>query len=236
ALQPEVVSFHFGLPPKPLLDAVRGAGSRIISSATTVEEAQWLEAQGCDAVIAQGFEAGGHRGMFLATDPFTQVGTFALVPQIVDALKVPVIAAGAIGDARGIAAAFALGASAVQIGTAYLRCPEARTSAVHRKALETARDDQTVITNVITGRPARGIVNRVIRDLGPINPIAPEFPRAYEPLAPLRAHAEQNGLGDYSPLWAGQAAPMCREIPAGALTKMLFEEAITLMKALGRGL
>ncbi len=232
-LRPEVVSFNFGLPPKPLLEAVRAAGSRIISSATTVAEAQWLEAEGCDAVIAQGLEAGGHRGMFLATDPLTQVGTFALVPQIVDAVKVPVIAAGGIADARGIVAAFALGASAVQIGTAYLRCPEARTSQVHRKALEIARDDQTVITNVITGRPARGIVNRVIRDIGPINPLAPEFPRAYEPLAPLRVHAEKNGLGDYSPLWAGQAAPMCREIPAGALTKMLFEEAATLMKALG---
>ena len=235
-LQPEVVSFHFGLPPKPLLEAVRATGTRIISSATTVEEAQWLEAEGCDAVIAQGLEAGGHRGMFLATDPSSQIGTFALVPQVVDAVKIPVIAAGAIGDARGIVAAFALGASAVQMGTAYLRCPEARTSAVHRKALETVRDDQTVITNVITGRPARGIVNRVIRDIGPINALAPEFPRAHEALAPLRAYAEKKGLGDYSPLWAGQAASMCREIPAGALTKMLFEQAITLIEKLGMGL
>src|SRR5262249_34138197 len=155
------------------------------------------EAEGCDAVIAQGFEAGGHRGMFLATDPFTQVGTFALVPQIVDAVKVPVIAAGAIGDARGIVAAFVLGAAAVQIRAAYLWWPGARTSPVHRKALESAQDDQTVITNVITGRPARGIVNRVIREVGPMNPMAPEFPRAYEPLAPLRLHAEKNGLGDF---------------------------------------
>jgi nitronate monooxygenase len=234
-LRPEVVSFHFGLPPRPLLDAVRTAGARIISSATTVTEAQWLEAEGCDAIVAQGFEAGGHRAMFLAIDALTQVGTFALVPQIVDAVKIPVIAAGGIGDARGIVAAFALGAAAVQIGTAYLRCPEARTSAVHRTALETARDDQTIITNVITGRPARGIVNRVIRELGPITPAVPEFPRAHEPLAPLRVHAEENGLGDYSPLWAGQAAAMCRDIPAGALTKMFFEEAVTLMKALGTG-
>jgi len=232
-LRPEVVSFHFGLPPKSLFTAVRATDARIISSATTVKEARWLEAEGCDAVIAQGFEAGGHRGMFLATDPWTQVGTLALVPQIVDAVKVPVIAAGGVGDARAIVAAFALGASAVQIGTAYLRCPEARTSPVHRKALETTRDDQTVITNVITGRPARGIVNRVIRDIGPINPLAPEFPRAYEALASLRVHAEKNGRDDYSPLWAGQAAPMCREIPAGTLTRMLFEEAVTLMNALG---
>ena len=232
-LKPAVVSFHFGLPPKQLLDRVRAAGSRIISSATTVEEAQWLEAEGCDAVIAQGLEAGGHRGMFLAKDAASQVGTMALTPQIVDAVKIPVIAAGGIGDARGIVAAFALGASAVQIGTAYLRCPESCASAVHRKALEQAREDQTAVTNVITGRPARGIVNRVIRDLGPVNPLAPEFPRAADALAPLRATAEQQGSGDFSPLWSGQSARMCREISAGQLTRMLASDALALMKELG---
>ena len=212
---------------------MRAAGSRIISSATTVEEAQWLEAEGCDAVIAQGLEAGGHRGMFLAKDVASQVGTLALTPQIVDAVKIPVIAAGGIGDARGIVAAFALGASAVQIGTAYLRCPESCASAVHRKALEQAREDQTAVTNVITGRPARGIVNRVIRDLGPVNPLAPEFPRAADALAPLRATAEQQGSGDFSPLWSGQSARMCREIPAGQFTRMLASDALALMKKLG---
>src|SRR5215813_1278223 len=217
-VKPGVVSFHFGLPPKPLLERVRAAGSRIISSATTVEEARWLEDGGCDAIIAQGFEAGGHRGMFLAKDVASQVGTMALTPQIVDAVKVPVIAAGGIGDARGIVAAFALGASAVLIGTAYLRCPESRPSAIHRKALEHAQEDQTVVTNVITGRPARGIINRVIRDLGPINSLAPEFPRAADALAPLRASAEPQRSGDFSPLWSGQSARMCREIPAGQLT------------------
>jgi nitronate monooxygenase len=231
-LRPQVVSFQFGLPPKGLLDPIRSAGARIISSATTVQEARWLEAGGCDAVVAQGSEAGGHRGMFLATDPASQVGTFALVPQVVDAVKIPVIAAGGIADARGLVAAIALGASAVQIGTAYLRCPEARTSAVHRKALETVRDDQTAITNVITGRPARGIVNRAIREIGPMNDLVPEFPRATEAVSPLRAHAEKNGLGDFSPLWAGQAAAMCKEIPAGKLTMMLAEEARELMKEL----
>src|SRR3989442_1496502 len=183
----------------------------------TVEEAQWLEAEGCDAVIAQGLEAGGHRGMFLAKDVASQVGTLALTPQIVDAVKIPVVAAGGIADARGIVAAFALGASAVQIGTGYLRCPESRASAVHRKALEHAREDQTVVTNVITGRPARGIVNRVIREVGPMSPLAPAFPRAVDALAPLRAKAEQNGLGDFSPLWSGRSAAVCREIPAGQL-------------------
>ena len=199
----------------------------------TVEEAQWLEAEGCDAVIAQGLEAGGHRGMFLAKDVASQVGTLALTPQIVDAVEIPVIAAGGIGDARGIVAAFALGASAVQIGTAYLRCPESRASAVHRKALEQAREDQTAVTNVITGRPARGIVNRVIRDLGSVNPLAPEFPRAADALAPLRARAEQQGSGDFSPLWSGQSARMCREISAGQLTRMLASDALALMKELG---
>ena len=232
-LKPAVVSFHFGLPSKSLVERVRATGARIMSSATTVAEARWLESEGCDAVIAQGFEAGGHRGMFLATDAASQVGTLALVPQIVDAVKVPVIASGGIADARGIVAAFALGASAVQIGTAYLRCPESRASSVHKKALETAQEDQTVITNVITGRPARGIVNRAIRELGPINALAPEFPLAADAMAPLRSRAESNGSGDFSPLWSGQGAAMCREISAGALTKMLAEEAVRLMKHLG---
>jgi nitronate monooxygenase len=233
-LKPAVVSFHFGLPAKGLVERVRSTGARIISSATTVEEARWLEAEGCDAVIAQGAEAGGHRGMFLTTDVAAQVGTIALVPQIVDAIQVPVIAAGGIGDHRGIVAALALGASAVLIGTAYLRCPESRASAVHRKSLENAREDHTVLTNVLTGRPARGIINRAIRELGPINASAPEFPRAADPLAPLRAKAEQNGSGDFSPLWAGEASAMCREIPAGQLTQMLARKSIELMKQLGK--
>jgi nitronate monooxygenase len=228
-LKPSVVSFHFGLPSRELVRRVRSIGARIISSATTVEEARWLEDQGCDAVIAQGFEAGGHRGMFLATDVATQVGTMALVPQIVDAVRIPVIAAGGIGDARGVVAALALGASAVQIGTAYLRTPESRTSSVHRRALESVRDSHTVITNVFTGRPARGIVNRFIREAGPINLSAPVFPRAADALAPVRAKAEQNGSGEFSPLWAGQAAAMCLEIPAGVLTRRLIEEAIELI-------
>jgi nitronate monooxygenase len=231
-LKPPVVSFHFGLPSKALLDRVRTAGARIMSSATTVAEARWLEAEGCDVIIAQGFEAGGHRGMFLQLDPDTQVGTFALVPQIVDAVKIPVIAAGGIGDARGIVAALALGASAVLLGTAYLRCPESRASTVLRKALESAHDDSTVITNVITGRPARGIVNRAIREIGPLNAGVPEFPRAADALGPLRTRAESTGSGDFSPLWAGQAAAMAQEIPAGALTKMLAEQALRLMKEL----
>jgi nitronate monooxygenase len=219
--KPAVVSFHFGLPSDDLLAVVRSAGARVLSSATTVEEALWLEARGVDAVIAQGVEAGGHRGMFLNEDINTQVGTFALLPQIVDALKVPVIAAGGITDARGVKAALALGAAAVQVGTAYLLCPEATTSAIHRAALRSEVARTTVLTNVFTGRPARGIVNRMVREVGPMSEIAPCFPLAVSVSAPLRAKAESRGSGDFSPLWAGQNVSGCQEIPAAELTRRL---------------
>ncbi len=225
ALKPEVVSFHFGLPEKSLLARVKAAGCRVLSSATTAAEAKWLEANGADAVIAQGYEAGGHRGMFLTGDIAAQVGTFALVPQVADAVKIPVIAAGGIGDARGIAAAFALGASGVQIGTTYLWAAESKISPIHRAALKEAASDGTALTNVMTGRPARGIVNRAIRELGPISDVAPEFPLAGGAMAPLRAKAEAQGSGDFSPLWAGQAASLGRPLPASEVTRRLAEEA-----------
>ena len=230
--RPEVVSFHFGLPDEKLLARVRETGAKIISSATSVDEARWLEDRGCDAIIAQGYEAGGHRGIFLSEDISTQAGTVALVPQVVDAVGVPVIAAGGISDARGIVAAFALGAAAVLMGTAYLLCPESKASAVYRRALKDASDNQTVITNVLTGRPARGIVNRLIREVGPISDEAPAFPFAATPLAPLRAKAEAQDSGDFSTLWAGQAARLAREVPAGALTKQLAREALEKLKSL----
>ena len=229
-LRPEVVSFHFGLPDSALLEHVRSTGAKILSTATTVAEAVWLEQHGCDAVIAQGVEAGGHRGMFLTSDPASQVGTMALVPLIVDAVSIPVIAAGGIADARGIAAAFALGAAAVQLGTAYLRCKESAASSVHRQALATASEESTAVTNVFTGRLARGIVNRLMRDLGAICADAPEFPHAAKALAPLRARAEASGSGDFSPLWAGQAVTFARETDAGALTRELAEEAAALSR------
>jgi nitronate monooxygenase len=223
--RPAVVSFHFGLPAPDLLTRVRQAGCLVMSSATTAAEARWLEARGVDAVIAQGYEAGGHRGMFLTDNIAAQVGTFALVPQVVDAVKVPVIAAGGVGDARGIAAAFALGAAGVQIGTAYLHSPESKISAPHRVALSSSRDDGTALTNLMTGRPARGLFNRVMREIGPIADVAPAFPLAAGALAPLRAKAEAQGSGDFSPLWAGQAAALGRAIPAGELTRKLADEA-----------
>ncbi|APR76024.1 Enoyl-[acyl-carrier-protein] reductase [Minicystis rosea] len=225
-VRPEVVSFHFGLPDAELIERVRAAGAKILSSATTVAEARWLEEKGCDAIIAQGAEAGGHRGMFLSDDTAAQVGTFALVPQMVDAVAVPVIAAGGIADARGIVAAFALGASAVQIGTAYLFTPEATLSAPHRAALRASRDDSTTLTNVFTGRPARGMANRLVREVGPMSPLAPAFPRASIAVAPLRAAAEAAGSVDFSPLWAGQAASLAPSLPAGELTKRLAAEAL----------
>jgi nitronate monooxygenase len=221
--KPAVVSFHFGLPSAALLERVRACGAKLLASATTVDEALWLEAHGVDAVIAQGAEAGGHRGNFLTEDVTTQPGTFALVPQVVRAVKVPVIAAGGIADANGVAAAIKLGAAAVQVGTAYLLCPETTTSAVHRAALKSEAARNTALTNIFTGRPARGILNRVMRELGPMNAAAPAFPLATSAIAPLRAKGEAQGSGDFSPLWSGQNATGCREIPAGELTRALAE-------------
>jgi nitronate monooxygenase len=216
--KPAVLSFHFGLPSAELLAQVRHWGAKILCSATTLDEALWLEKQGVDAIIAQGLEAGGHRGHFLSHDLTQQLGTLALVPQLVRALRVPVIAAGGIADAQGVAAALALGAAGVQVGTAYLLCPEATTSAVHRAALRGPDSRHTALTNIFTGRPARGIVNRCMRELGPMSSAAPAFPLAAPGMAALRAKAEAQGSGDFSPLWSGQNASGCKEIPAAVLT------------------
>jgi nitronate monooxygenase len=226
-LRPPVVSFHFGLPAAPLLDRVRATGAVVLSSATTVAEARWLAEHGCDVVVAQGAEAGGHRGMFLTGSAAAQVGTLALVPQVVDAVDVPVVAAGGIADARAVAAALALGAQAVQVGTAFLRTPEATTSALHRAALAGAADDATVLTNVVTGRPARGIVNRLLGEVGPLSADAPAFPYATAGTAPLRAAAEAAGSAEFSPLWAGQAAPLAREEPAAGVVARLVGRPVT---------
>ena len=220
-LRPEVVSFHFGLPAPELLDRVRRTGAQIWSTATTVDEALWLEARGVDAVIAQGFEAGGHRGMFLTDDVTTQLGTMALVPQVVAAVRLPVIAAGGIADAAGVAAALRLGAVAVQIGTAFLLCPEATTTATHRAALASKAARHTALTNLFTGRPARGIVNRLMRELGPLSELPPAFPGAVNALVPLRAAADKAGREDFSPLWSGQNAHGARSIPAAEVVRAL---------------
>ena len=220
AFRPDVVSFHFGLPAEPLVARVKRAGAKVIAAATTVAEARWLEARGVDAVIAMGVEAGGHRGNFLTHDMADQVGTFSLVPGIVAAVSVPVIAAGGIVDRKGVVAALALGASAVQVGTAYLFTPEAKIHAVYRAALK-ARDRPTAITNVFSGRPARGIVNRLMRDLGAMSDLPPPFPTAADAVTPLRRAAEAAGRDDFSPLWAGESFALAQPMSAAALTRLL---------------
>ncbi len=228
--RPKVASFHFGLPDRALVKRLKAAKILVLSSATTAEEARWLEGEGADAVIAQGAEAGGHRGMFLVDDISRQAGTMALVPQVVDAVKVPVIAAGGIGDGRGVAAALALGAAGVQIGTAFMLTPEAKTGPLHRAALKQANDNSTVLTNVFTGRPARGIVNRIVREVGPMNADAPAFPRAAEATQPLRGPAEAKGSTDFTPLWSGQAPTLAREMPTGSVIARLVVETDAALK------
>ncbi|MDX3905508.1 MAG: nitronate monooxygenase [Pigmentiphaga sp.] len=219
--KPPVVSFHFGLPSADLVARVKSWGAKVMSSATTVAEAQWLEAHGADVIIAQGNEAGGHRGMFLSEDLDGQLGTFALLPQIVRAVRVPVVAAGGIADARTVSAAQALGAAGVQAGTAFLLCPEATTSTVHRAALKSPAAAHTALTNLFSGRPARGILNRLMREQGPISHAAPAFPLATAAIAPLRAKAEAQESGDFSPLWCGQNPSACRERPAADVVRDL---------------
>ena len=228
--KPPVVSFHFGLPSDALMKRVKSWGSKILSSATTRDEAKYLEARGVDAIIAQGSDAGGHRGMFLTDDLETQLPTRLLVPQVTDAVKVPVIAAGGVATARDVTAALALGAHGVQAGTAYLFCPEATTNPLHRAALKSEMAEKTVITNLFTGRPARGIVNRLIREIGPINPAAPEFPLAATAIVALRSRAEPKGVNDFSSMWAGQNSRNCRELGAAKLTQQLAEGVLQVRK------
>jgi nitronate monooxygenase len=229
-LRPPVVSFHFGLPEEGLLARVKASEAIVIGNATTVDEARWLERRGADAIIAQGFEAGGHTGRFLGSDPAEAIGLFALVPLVADAVSVPVIAAGGIGDARGIAAALTLGASAVQLGTAYLHTPEARISSAHRRRL---REGGTVFTNLMTGGLARGLRGRLVDDLGPVRAEAPPYPLASAALAPVRAAAEKVGEYGFGPMWSGQAGPLGEELPAAELTRKLAEGALAILD--GRG-
>jgi nitronate monooxygenase len=218
--RPEVVSFHFGLPDTQLLGRVKRTGAKVISSATTVPEARWLEERGVDAVIAMGVEAGGHRGCFLTDDMTTQVGTMTLVPLVVNAVSVPVIAAGGIAETQGVAAAMALGAAAVQVGTAYLLTPEANIHPLHRAALRSP-GRATAVTNLFTGRPARGIVNRLMSEVGPMSDLVPPFPTAVDAIVPLRKAAEAAGRDDFTPMWAGQSFPLAALRSSADLTTSL---------------
>ncbi|MCV6620311.1 MAG: nitronate monooxygenase [Cellvibrionaceae bacterium] len=219
--KPPVISFHFGLPAPELLDRVKAWGSKVLSSATTMEEGCWLAENGADIVIAQGLEAGGHRGMFLKADLDQQLGTADLVSQLRESISLPIVAAGGINNYSDIVSMMELGASAAQLGTAYLLCNEASTSAVHRAAIKQGTA-QTALTNVFSGRLARGITNRAMAELNFISTLAPEFPYASIALAPLRAAAEQCGRDDFTPLWAGSNYAACTEISAGELTQQLW--------------
>lgn len=229
-LRPAVVSFHFGLPDERLLDRVKASGAIIIGNATTPEEAAWLAERGADALIAQGFEAGGHSGRFLGSDPAEALGLFALLPQIVDRVEIPVIAAGAIAEGRAIAAAFMLGASAVQLGTAYLHTPQAQISQAHRDRLPEGR---TLFTNLMTGGLARGLHGRLVDELGPVRPEAPPYPLAGVALTPIRTAAERQGEFGFGPMWAGQAAPLGKPEDAAGLTRRLATEALALLSPEG---
>jgi nitronate monooxygenase len=222
-LRPRVVSFHFGLPPGDGLKRIKQTGAVVLSSATTVDEARKLEAQGADAIIAQGFEAGGHRGTFTEGDGAGLIGTMALVPQVVDAVRVPVIAAGGIADGRGIAAAFALGASGVQIGTAFLGCPEAVVPAIHRNALHRASDEDTRLTRAFTGRSARALRNRFIDEMKDSDVL--DFPAQVSLTRPLFQAQSEEARMAFLPLWAGQAAPLVRDLPAAKFVDALVAEA-----------
>jgi nitronate monooxygenase len=229
-LRPEVVSFHFGLPDQRLLDRVKAASAVIIGNATTVDEARWLEQHGVDAIIAQGFEAGGHTGRFLGSNPAEAIGLFALLPQVADAVSVPVIAAGGIADGRGIAAALLLGASAVQLGTAFLHTPEARISDAHRARLG---DGRTLFTNLMTGGLARALHGRLVDELGAVRAEAPAYPLASAALAPIRAAAEKQGEYGFGPMWAGQSAPLGQARPAAELTRRLAADALAILSPRG---
>lgn len=231
AHRPEVVSFHFGLPDAAALARVKATGAVVLSSATTVAEACWLEAHGADMVIAQGLEAGGHRGTFLGAPVGDQPGLFALLPQVAAAVSVPVIAAGGVVDARTIAAALMLGARAVQMGTAFLRCPEASVAPAHRAALAAARDDNTRATRLFSGRPARGIVNRLVADLADLEDQAAPYPAQLSLVSPLKTGAPDAAVADFAALWSGQSAALTRALPAGDLVRALVAETTERLRA-----
>ena len=225
--KPAVVSFHFGLPPADLFAQVRATGAFILCSATTVAEARFLEAAGVDAIIAQGNEAGGHRGTFLGGAMDTQPGLFALLPQVCAAVRVPVIAAGGIVDANTAAAAMMLGAHAVQVGTAFLRNNDAKLSDPHRRALAAAGDESTRITRLHSGKPARAIRNRLLDDLADAEHQIAPYPAQRLLVAPLAGVGE----GAFQALWAGQNVGLTRDIDAADLVRKLGEETAARLKA-----
>tara|TARA_B100000315_G_scaffold83135_1_gene76108 strand:- start:566 stop:1603 length:1038 start_codon:yes stop_codon:yes gene_type:complete len=219
---PAVVSFHFGLPSREIVSQIKAWGGTVLSSATTLDEARWLQTNGADAVIAQGIEAGGHRGHFLSMDLSLQPTTAQLVRECVE-LDIPVIAAGGICTAEDVAQYQALGVAAVQVGSAYLLCEEATTSALHREVLKTVAPDSTELTTLFSGRPARGISNRVMQELGAMPEQAPPFPYASIAMTALRAKAEAKGDSGFSPLWCGERFIVREGINAQQITELLMQ-------------
>jgi nitronate monooxygenase len=221
--KPAVVSFHFGLPAQPAIDALKDAGIVLLCSVTSLAEAQIAELAGVHALVAQGYEAGGHRGVF---DPQqdSEMGTLALVRVLTEACGLPVIAAGGIMDGAGIKAVMQLGASAAQLGTAFILCPESSANAAYREALKSPRAHLTRVTSVISGRPARGMVNRNFTSLEVNAPAMPDYPIAYDANKALNAAAAARANSEFAVQWAGQGAPLVREMPAAALVKLLAAE------------
>ena len=230
-LRPPIVSFHYGMPGPAAVAALKKAGSVILSTATTAEEARWLEEAGADAVIAQGYEAGGHRG---TREPSTDtgLGSMALIPQVADAVKVPVIAAGGIADGRGIVAAFALGASGVQLGTAFLSAPESGINPLYRSALLRGGAMGTALTRAVSGRMARGLRNRFIEEMRPYEDESLAFPLQYSLTGPLQAASTKKGSDEMLALWAGQAVALNRAMPAAELVEVLVEEVRAVLAAM----
>lgn len=224
ALAPPIVSFHFGVPSERTLDALHAARICVLASATNVDEARALDSAGVDAIVAQGAEAGGHRGSFDPESNPGDIGTLALVPQVVDAVSVPVIAAGGIADGRGIAAALLLGAQAAQIGTAFLACPEAEVEPLYRRTLLEPRAAHTRVTRLYSGRPARAIVTRYMDELHDEERHTPDFPLQRVFSAQLAQAATAQGSPEFSAMWAGQAARLARPMPAAELVRKLVEE------------
>jgi nitronate monooxygenase len=233
--QVPVMSFHFAAPGRVVVDRLKAAGTFLIGSATTVEEARFLAAAGFDAIHAQGAEAGGHRGTWLRDPMAALVGTMALVPQIVDAVDLPVIAAGGIMDARGIVAALALGASAVQMGTAFLACPESGAHPDHKRRIPESRAEDLVLTRAFSGRPARGISNRFIEEMAAHEDDFAGFPAQNALTRPLRNAAAQQNRPEFLSMWAGQGAALAEALPAADLVAKLAEESRSLLGRLARG-
>lgn len=226
--RPQIVSFHFGLPPSHIVNALKSAGSLILSSATTREEAIDLEKRGADIIVAQGWEAGGHQGYYLRSES-SKIGLMSLLPQVVDSVSVPVIAAGGIGDGRGVAGALMLGASGVQLGTSFLTCIESEIAGVYKEALMKANGEDTEMTRAFSGRPARGITNKYIDLMRALDNDLPDFPLMNTLTGPLKGASAKQGNADFMSLWAGQSVGLVAEKSIAVFVEQLVEDTNSVL-------